>query len=68
MYINMKKIIRYALLFVVGMSLFFYGMISWIIEDHSAEEPTDAEIIERARALGMVGLDEVILENLEENE
>lgn len=52
----------------MGMTLFFYGLIDLVIEDHSMKEPTDSEIIERARALGMVGIDEVILEDLENNE
>lgn len=68
MYINMKKIMRYTVLFVIGMSLFFYGMMAWIIEDHSMDEPSDAEIIERARELGMIGVDEYLLENSQENE
>lgn len=64
----MRKIFRYSVIFIIGMTLFFYGLIDLVIEDHSMKEPTDSEIIERARELGMVGIDEVILEDLENNE
>ena len=32
------------------------------------DQPSDAEIIQRARELGMVGINEIYLEKLEENE
>jgi len=66
MYINMKRIYRYGLLMVVGMSLIFYGMIQMVIEDHSMDQITDEEVIERARGLGMKGLEETLLENKDE--
>lgn len=53
---------------VVGLSLFFYGVIEWVIVDHSMNEPTDAEIIKRAEELGMLGIEEQILKELEELE
>lgn len=68
MYINMKKIYRYGILMVIGLSLFFYGIIEGVIKDHSMKEPTDAQVIERARELGMVDLREQLLEDFEENE
>ena len=68
MYINMKKILRYSVLMVIGMSLLFYGIIEWVVQDGVAVELTDAEIVERARELGMVGIEEEILRKLEELE
>lgn len=68
MYINMKKIYRYFAMLVVGLSLVFYGVIEAVIEDHSMKQPSDAEIIERARGLGMIGVDEYYLKNTENNE
>lgn len=53
---------------VVGLSLVFYGVIEAVIEDHSMKQPSDAEIIERARGLGMIGVDEYYLKNTENNE
>lgn len=68
MYINMKKIYRYGVLLIIGMSFIFYGIIQGLIKDHAYVEPTDQEIIQRARALGMVGLEERILLELESDE
>ncbi len=68
MYINMKRIYRYAMLLVIGLSIFFYGVIEAVIVDHSMKEPSDAEIIERARELGMIGINEYYLENNTDNE
>lgn len=68
MYINMKRIYRYGVLLVLGLSMVFYGTIHLVIKDHSAEEPTDQEIIQRARELGMMGLDEKLLQIPEEDE
>jgi len=68
MYINVKKIYRYFALLVIGMSLIFYGIIDMVIEDHSMDVMSDAEIIERARELGMVGINEVYIEKTEETE
>ncbi|MCH4890525.1 hypothetical protein EZV73_23290 [Acidaminobacter sp. JC074] len=68
MYINMKRIYRYGVLLVIGLSLFFYGLIQMTIEDHSMKEPSDAEIIERARELGMISINEYYLEKDSEDE
>jgi len=68
MYINVKKIYRYFALLVIGMSLIFYGIIDMVIEDHSMDIMSDAEIIERARELGMVGINELYIEKTEETE
>ncbi len=68
MYINVKKIYRYFALLVVGLSLVFYGIIDMVIEDHSMDVMSDSEVIERARELGMVGINEVYLEKTEEIE
>lgn len=68
MYINMKKIYRYGVLMVIGLSFIFYGIINAVIVDHSYDEPTDAEIIERAKGLGMIGIEEQMLKDLQEDE
>lgn len=68
MNINMKKMMRYFTMLLIGFSLLFYGVIELVITDHSMDQPTDAEIIERARELGMVGLNELYLKDLEESE
>ena len=68
MYINMKKIYRYTTLLIIGLSIFFYGVIDAVIVDHSMKEPSDTEIIERARELGMIGINEYYLEKNSEDE
>ena len=68
MYINIKKIYRYFALLVIGLSMVFYGVIDMVLEDHSMDQISDQEVIERARELGMVGINELYLEKLEENE
>lgn len=68
MYLNMKKIYRYFALLIIGLSMVFYGIIQLVIVDHSMDQPTDAEIIERARSLGMINLNEYYLEKEKENE
>lgn len=68
MYINVKKIYRYFTLLVIGLSLVFYGVINFVIDDHSMDQISDAEVIQRARELGMVGINEVLIEKLEDNE
>ncbi len=68
MYINMKKIYRYFAFLVIGLSMLFYGIIQVVIEDKSMQQPTDAEIIERARELGMIGINEYYLEKDKESE
>jgi len=64
----MKKIYRYCILLTLGLSAIFYGVIHAVIEDKSTVEPSDAEIIRRARELGMVGLDELYLKDVDDNE
>jgi hypothetical protein len=68
MYINIKKIYRYFILLAIGLSMFFYGVIQLTIEDKSAVEPTDEEIIERAKELGMISINEIYLEKSKEAE
>jgi len=68
MYINIKKIYRYFILLAIGLSMFFYGVIQLTIEDKSVVEPTDEEIIERAKELGMISINEIYLEKSKEDE
>lgn len=68
MNINIKKMIRYFMMLLIGFSLVFYGIIEFVIEDHSQKELSDFEIIEKARELGMVGINEQVLKELEKSE
>lgn len=66
MYLNMKKIYFFGVLMVIGFSIFFYGIINLIIEDHSGETISDEEVIIRARQLGMIKFEEKSNEQLNE--
>lgn len=68
MYINMKKIYRYSVLMMIGLSLIFYGIIQGTIQDRAQVPPTDQEVIERAEELGMIFMSDYYLEKLKENE
>lgn len=61
MYINMKKVYRFGVLLVIGLSMIFYGIIQMVEKDNSAVELSDQEIILRARELGMLGLEDKLL-------
>lgn len=50
----MKKIYFLGVMMVFGFSLFFYGVINLVIQDHSKETISDEEVIVRARQLGMI--------------
>ncbi|MBN2793857.1 MAG: hypothetical protein JXR88_00525 [Clostridia bacterium] len=66
MYINMKKIYFLGVMMVIGFSLFFYGVINLVIQDHSKERISDEEIIIRARQLGMIKFEENQDKNINE--
>ncbi len=65
MYINTKRLYRYFVLLIIGFSLLFYGIINLVIKDHSMETMSDEEIIERAKDLGMIGIDDKILKEMD---
>jgi len=64
----MKKIYRYFALLVIGLSFIFYGIIEASIEEGQIQELTDAEIIEKAKELGMIELNEYYLNKEKEKE
>ncbi len=61
--INVKKIVKYFALLMVGMSLIAYGVIERTSSKYAPEPMSDREIIERAKALGMVDLKEAWIES-----
>lgn len=68
MNINMKNVTKYFVMLLIGFSLLFYGIIGMVIKDKSMTQITDNEIIEKAKELGMVSINEVFLRELEESE
>lgn len=65
MEINMRKMIRYAIIMVIGMSLTVYGVIDLTVSKYGPKPMSDAEIIERAKDLGMVDIKEAWIESQE---
>jgi hypothetical protein len=63
----MKRIFRYGILMIIGMSLCFYGLVTFMVREPEVIELTDQEIVERAKELGMVPITEKLL-NTENNE
>lgn len=62
-----RKIIMALLLIILGVAMVFYGFVSLHIDRAAAaNRMTDAQIIERAKELGMVELKDSLL-NQEEN-
>lgn len=51
--INYSRVTRYVLLLIIGMSLICYGILT-LSRPQSVEVLSDAEIIQRAKALGLV--------------
>ncbi len=65
MNVNTKKLRNYGLLMVVGMILIVYGIMDLTIQRYTPEPMSDADIIQRAKDLGMVEWKDV-LRKLEE--
>jgi hypothetical protein len=63
--VDMKKIMRYGLVMVVGMTVMVYGMIDIAVETYGPRPMSDAEIIQRAKDLGMVDIKEAWMETTE---
>ncbi len=57
MNINYKKILKYSIFMFLGIVLLLYGMLSLVFDDDD-KQMTDQEVINRARELGMVDLNE----------
>ncbi len=68
MSLNLKRMSKYLIMLLIGLSLIFYGMIKIVIEDHSMKEVSDEEVIRRAKELGFVEIKELYLKDLEESE
>lgn len=64
----MKKLIRYGVLLVLGLSFVVYGMVDLAVSRYSPEPLSDAQIIERAKDLGMVDVKEQWIESKDKNE
>ena len=65
---DMKKMIRYAIMLMVGLSLTVYGVIDLTISKYGPKPMSDAEIIERAKDLGMVDIKEKWIESKEKED
>lgn len=60
-FVNHKKMIVYFFLLIFGLALLFYGLMSYAIQMGAFESKvSDAEIIERAKALGMVEIKSIL--------
>lgn len=57
MNLNYKKLLKYSLIMFIGIVLVIYGVLS-LAFDTDSRAMTDQEIINRARELGMVDLNE----------
>lgn len=64
MQLNLKKLSLYFLFLLLGMSMISFGLMN-IAYDLQNDEITESEIIERAKALGMVELKEQLDETNE---
>lgn len=64
MQLNFKRLSLYFLFLVLGMSMISFGLMN-IAYDLQNEEMTDQEIIQRAKALGMVELKDQLDEPIE---
>ncbi len=51
--LNYSKVVRYVILLIVGMSFIAYGLLTFS-QPQKVEVISDAEIIQRAKDLGLV--------------
>ena len=61
-----RNMLRYLLLLSVGIGLVFYGAAALAIAYYAPEPLSDAEIMERAEALGMVHIRDAWIEEKEQ--
>ncbi|HKL41844.1 MAG TPA: hypothetical protein VJ962_04605 [Clostridia bacterium] len=64
MQLNLKKMSIYFIFLILGMSMISFGLMN-IAYDLQNEEMSDQEIIQRAKALGMVELKDQLNEKSE---
>jgi len=65
---NTKRIFIYLILLIIGLSLMAYGVLSYYDDRRTFEESlSDEEIIQRAKALGLVEVTEKIKGEKDEN-
>jgi len=62
MQFEIKRIVRYGIMLVLGLSLMVYGFIDLTTSRYSVDPMTDDEIVERAKELGMVSIKEKWIE------
>ncbi len=65
MQVNMNKLIRYCILLLIGMSLSVYGVIDLTVSRYAPKPMSEAEIVERAKELGMVDLKDKWIEEVD---
>jgi len=68
MQLDMKKLIRYAIMLTLGMSLMVYGVIDVTLSRYAPKPISDQEIIDRAKDLGMVSIKDKWIESQKEKE
>lgn len=62
--INLKKLLQYWILLMVGIAFIFIGIIGYYENQNAIKSKmSDTEIIERAKALGMVDAKTEIMNN-----
>ncbi len=62
--VNIRKLIKYWVLLVIGLSLIFYGVIGYYENRQLImQNISDEEIIERAKGLGMIEIKDQVLDN-----
>ena len=66
MRVDMKKIMRYGILMVIGMSLTVYGLIDITVSKYAPPPMSDEEVVERAKDLGMVDIKEQWIKSQQE--
>lgn len=62
---NYSKVVRYVILLIVGMSFISYGLLT-LSQPKEAAEMTDAEVIMRAKDLGLVEPRDIYIEKQSE--
>lgn len=61
---NTRRVLAYFLLLILGISIMFYGIISYFADMNSFNSSlSDDEIITRAKALGLVEIKDLIEDN-----
>lgn len=62
--VNLNRLFKYWIVLMIGISLIFYGIIGGYENSRQIHmHISDAEIVERAKALGMIDLKDQLIEN-----